>query len=543
MMENGAWQKIPGAADAEIYPICRKPDLFTSNSWLIRTDDTLVLIDPGGRADQFDAVRELVNGQMNAGQRRLLVLITHCHIDHVLNCAAFILAFPSARVAAHKEGARLLAAGDADVTQALLLGAPAPAFACDTILSASEEREHRIRIGAADELRVFHTPGHSPDSVCCQIGRLLVVGDLPFAAGPLVAGIAGWDQPALVRSFQRMMKLIDDERIECCLPGHGKPLPADSARRLFGELAKEAGGLDGIRLFDRQRAELGGRLAANRIDELNDLFTIIAGRLFRLAYHLEELEEAQSAAQFMDAGHAEEIEQILAGCNKAVDGFRQGAVTALHMAQVAVHSIRKIMALWPFEQLRVVIDAPLLRQTARLLSDFMQIAKGLSFNEPFEQIDLNGFLAAAVQDVVRSRHDEPDVMELAADADNYLAALVQRIANQPVFKNVGVTFVPWKEPLFANIAIARFRDALSALLADLAAVGVKQIALALCDADNEPAIEIRCAGEACRTQLGERRFATHRDSFALAGAELVCHADQVPGTLVLIIPRALSTTY
>ena len=48
-----------------------------------------------------------------------------------------------------------------------------------------------FQIGKNDVLHLYHTPGHSPDGICYQLGEFLFTGDLFLAANPGVAGIVG----------------------------------------------------------------------------------------------------------------------------------------------------------------------------------------------------------------------------------------------------------------------------------------------------------------------------------------------------------------
>ncbi len=47
-MENQQWQKIEGTRQVEVYPWVRKPDLASSNSFVLSSAEQLVVIDPGG---------------------------------------------------------------------------------------------------------------------------------------------------------------------------------------------------------------------------------------------------------------------------------------------------------------------------------------------------------------------------------------------------------------------------------------------------------------------------------------------------------------
>jgi len=75
-----------------------------------------------------------------------------------------------------------------------------------------------LKLGSA-EIKVMHTPGHSPGSVSYLVEEFLFSGDLLFADG-----VGRWDIPGgnfgeIVKSLQQRLKeLPDSTRI---MPGHG----------------------------------------------------------------------------------------------------------------------------------------------------------------------------------------------------------------------------------------------------------------------------------------------------------------------------------
>jgi glyoxylase-like metal-dependent hydrolase (beta-lactamase superfamily II) len=83
-----------------------------------------------------------------------------------------------------------------------------------------------IRFGAI-RLRVLHTPGHTPGSVCLQStdDGLLFSGDTLFAGAWGRVDLPGGSAEAIVESLGR---LADLEPIVAVLPGHG---PATTIER------------------------------------------------------------------------------------------------------------------------------------------------------------------------------------------------------------------------------------------------------------------------------------------------------------------------
>lgn len=74
-----------------------------------------------------------------------------------------------------------------------------------------------VRLGEA-EIRVLHTPGHSPDSVCFVAGNGVLTGDLLFVGECGRTDLPGGDAEAMHRSlFEILGSLPDETKV---YPGH-----------------------------------------------------------------------------------------------------------------------------------------------------------------------------------------------------------------------------------------------------------------------------------------------------------------------------------
>ncbi|MBS1195781.1 MAG: beta-lactamase domain protein [Actinobacteria bacterium] len=162
--------------------------LLENNAYLAACPRTgrAVLIDP---AD--DAARIL---EASAGLSVQAVLVTHGHPDHVAAAPALrralgapVYLHPADAPAAGLVGTRPLADGD------------------------------EVRFGGA-VLRVIHTPGHTPGSVCFHGGGCLFSGDTLFPDGPGATGDPRAFAAIMASLRERLFTLPDETRV---LPGHG----------------------------------------------------------------------------------------------------------------------------------------------------------------------------------------------------------------------------------------------------------------------------------------------------------------------------------
>ncbi len=95
-----------------------------------------------------------------------------------------------------------------------MMGITSPRYRADFYL-----REGNLKLGNID-LLIYHTPGHSPGSLCLYWPKkkALISGDVVFYGGVGRTDFAGGNSSQLKQSIQRLSQL----EIEILLPGHGE---------------------------------------------------------------------------------------------------------------------------------------------------------------------------------------------------------------------------------------------------------------------------------------------------------------------------------
>ena len=83
-------------------------------------------------------------------------------------------------------------------------------------------------------LRVIHTPGHTPGSVCFLIGRHLIAGDTLFPGGPGHSDTPADLQQAIRSIADRLYPLPEDTLVH---PGHGDGTTIGASRREYAVFA------------------------------------------------------------------------------------------------------------------------------------------------------------------------------------------------------------------------------------------------------------------------------------------------------------------
>ena len=163
-----------------------------------------------------------------------MLIATHADADHVQGLAAARDRLKKAKgdsktvvqTAAHPAAAKALEAGDAVQTYARItaqnIDMPMPPCKIDRRLNEGDP----IDIGEL-QLRVWHTPGHTPGQLSFKMGNLLFSGDNIYKDGCVGAIDAhnGSNLPDFIKSLTR----IRDDGAEFLLPSHGPVFRKDPA--------------------------------------------------------------------------------------------------------------------------------------------------------------------------------------------------------------------------------------------------------------------------------------------------------------------------
>ncbi|MCK9297621.1 MAG: MBL fold metallo-hydrolase [Methanoculleus sp.] len=542
MLNDQQWQPVPGTAGAEIYPFLRKPDVTCSNAYLIRTPGEILLVDTGADPGQMERILEQVDGLLRETLRPVTLFLTHCHADHCYQAARDrrFRSLPHLCIAAEETGARALEAGDAALTVAELMGWEVEPLPVSLPLLAARDREtletdggitlHRQRIPlcSGDTLTVYHTPGHTPDSICIRLGEYLFIGDLLFSASPGIAGLAGWDQPALLESVGRVRWIVAHEPVSLCCPGHGRSIPATAMPALLDRLQGETEKMADIGTFDRERLADSLEHAVDLLQEVNRTFAVLAGRLYALAYRLDDLGEAEEARRYLELLESDQIDGFLTDFSRFTDEFNAGEKFEVQLVLKAVQVIQRIEAHFAGDRLDHVVDASLLRRAGRLLTDFMNTIVGYRDTAHLSAADLPPVLRELVAGLLTPPFSDEAFIESADDPAAYRAELVSRLAYLPFFEDVDLVLDAGGPLPPVLIDRERFCDEVVGVLEDMATAGAREIRLTL--RREGDAVGLLIEGSVL---LSPRRLRFYRRKFGLSGASLAISGNGASLSLLL----------
>jgi glyoxylase-like metal-dependent hydrolase (beta-lactamase superfamily II) len=172
----------------------------TNNIWLVGDDRQVVVIDA---AHDDRAIEEAI-----AGRRVYAIALTHGHNDHI-NAALALRERVDAPVYLHP-------------ADRMLWDAVYPDEAPDRELA-----DGQILESSGVQLRVLHTPGHSPGSCCLYLAPrrgpgtpVVFSGDTLFCGGPGATGRIYSDESTILASIHRRLLSLPPETV--VHTGHGE---------------------------------------------------------------------------------------------------------------------------------------------------------------------------------------------------------------------------------------------------------------------------------------------------------------------------------
>lgn len=160
-----------------------------TNCYFLISDKKAIIIDPGFLTE------EIVK---KAKEKKVLyIILTHSHWDHILG-AKELREITKGKILIHKAEKNFLK------------------FEADEYLKGNEEIKFGEKI-----LKIIHTPGHTPGSICILIDHFLFTGDTLFEDGVGRTDLVGGSEEDLKKSLKILEKIIKPGMK--IFPGHGQP--------------------------------------------------------------------------------------------------------------------------------------------------------------------------------------------------------------------------------------------------------------------------------------------------------------------------------
>ena len=183
-----------------------KPDSFGANTYLLISGNEALVVDPSV------SVSSIQRSALQEGAEISGILLTHGHFDHIISLDTLRDA-TGVDAYIHERDAEMLSDGEKNAFYTF--------FGRDRSYRPAERLltdRSVIRLGD-EEIRVIHTPGHTPGSLCYLCGDHLITGDTLFAQSYGRCDLWGGDIQLMRSSLERLSHLPKSTII---YPGHGE---------------------------------------------------------------------------------------------------------------------------------------------------------------------------------------------------------------------------------------------------------------------------------------------------------------------------------
>lgn len=181
------------------------------------------LIDPGAES------RELLSYLQKKKFDLQAVLITHAHIDHVGGVEMIHAEFP---VPVYYHAGDTFLYRDLAMQASLFGAMPEQVQARQPEVGEATLQDHQVFPFDGGEVRVIHTPGHTPGSVCFYATgeeAIVFTGDTLFDGSIGRTDLWGGNFEQIIASIKNRLLVMEDH--VQVLPGHGEPTTIGKERR------------------------------------------------------------------------------------------------------------------------------------------------------------------------------------------------------------------------------------------------------------------------------------------------------------------------
>lgn len=182
------------------------------NTYLLYNEQgETIVIDPGC---YFEEERDVLYTFITQNQLRpVLLLNTHCHLDHVFG-NKWIHETWNLLLHIHPNEKQVL---DYAPASGLMWGLPFDNYSGEPVYLNEAER---LQLGE-DELELIYAPGHSPGHLCfyCKKQQFLIGGDVLFYESIGRTDLPGGDHATLISNIQNKLFCLPDETV--VYSGHG----------------------------------------------------------------------------------------------------------------------------------------------------------------------------------------------------------------------------------------------------------------------------------------------------------------------------------
>jgi glyoxylase-like metal-dependent hydrolase (beta-lactamase superfamily II) len=198
--------KIGNDFDLKVIPV----SLFKTNCVIFLDKNTreAIIIDPGAEGEYIlQEISEWGDFELQ------YIIATHAHLDHIAHIGFFKEKFPNAKFLMHKDDLFFLTENPFSRFSKRI-----KAYTCPLPDEFIDEGDF-VRVGNLG-FQVYHTPGHSPGSICLYEPKykIALTGDTLFRGSAGRTDLILGNEELLKQSVKKILMTLPDETV--IIPGH-----------------------------------------------------------------------------------------------------------------------------------------------------------------------------------------------------------------------------------------------------------------------------------------------------------------------------------
>jgi hypothetical protein len=250
----------------------------------------------------------------------------------------------------------------------------------------------------------------------------------------------------------------------------------------------------------------------------------MAGRLYYVSYVMDELGEADVAAEISRLIKGDVIDELLDEFRSFSEEHHKRSGVSIHMVHKAGQVIARLERSFDGTELAHIIDPALARRASRLLSDYATMLRGFCPPRELAEIDLVQYLEALVTGLSVPACSDADLLSLPDDDSAFTRLLLKRIGMQPLLSDVAFSISSDEKHLVAAVDQDDLTDLITYVLEDLVGTGADAITLQVGRSDAAAIVTISGTGCAATSGTGKGSRFLKRLSVR-AGGTLLFNAD------------------
>lgn len=176
---------------------------YCVNCVVVSDGEGCIVVDPGQEADRISGLLTELR------LKPLAIVLTHGHFDHIGGLLGLLASYPGLPVYAHPSDWPMFG-HPLNQMPPDYPSVPRP----DNLLDVRKITDDLPGFG----IRVLETPGHTPGSVCLNMGDHLISGDTLFAGSCGRTDFPGGSMASMRKSLESLAQLPPQTLV---IPGHG----------------------------------------------------------------------------------------------------------------------------------------------------------------------------------------------------------------------------------------------------------------------------------------------------------------------------------